>query len=319
MRREVDSIPGVIRSISDLAQIPGPLYLAIGVFDGVHLGHQAVIGRALAAARRDGGTAVVVTFDPHPVRALRPEQAPRLLTSTPHKLQLIRDLGVMHQLVIHFDREFAATAPEDFIRALAAASKPLREICVGFEWSFGKGRAGNLALLDRLGEELGFAEVGVPAVEIDGEIVSSTLIRHAVETGNLEHAERLLGRPFTILGTVVTGDQVGRKLGFPTANISAHNEQYPPNGVYAVKVQRGEDELRGVVNIGVRPTIANASGERVLEVHLFDFDGDIYGEDLEITFTKFLRSEQRFPGLDALKAQIARDVEAAKAIFREQG
>ena len=315
MHGEVDSIPGVLRSIDDLARIPGPLFLAIGVFDGVHLGHQAVICRALSGARQAGGNAVVVTFDPHPVRVLRPDQAPRLLTSTAHKLRLIRDLGVTRQLIIHFDRAFAATDPADFIRALAAACHPLSEICVGFEWSFGKGRAGNLALLERLGAEMGFAEVGVPAVQIDGEIVSSTLIRRAVEAGDLERAARLLGRPFTILGTVITGDRLGRTIGFPTANLSAHNEQYPPNGVYAVEVLRGAKTLRGVANIGVRPTIANASGERVLEVHLFDFNADIYGEDLEMTFSKFLRPEQKFAGLDALKTQIARDVQAARAFF----
>jgi len=317
MRSEVDSIPGVLRSIADLCTIPGPLFLAIGVFDGVHLGHQAVIQRALDDAQRSAGTAVVVTFDPHPVRVLRPEQAPRLLTSTAHKLRLIRDLGVARQLIIHFDPAFAATPPEEFIRALAAASQPLREICVGFEWSFGKGRAGNLALLERLGAEIGYSEVGVPAVEIDGEIVSSTLIRRAVEAGDLSRAARLLGREFTLLGTVIEGDRLGRTIGFPTANLSAHNEQYPPNGVYAVEVQRGAERLRGVVNIGVRPTIKNASGERVLEVHLFDFAADIYGDDLEITFRQFLRPEQKFSGLDALRAQIARDVQQARAFFRE--
>ena len=312
MRREVDSIPGVIRSISDLAQIPGPLYLAIGVFDGVHLGHQAVIRRALDAARRDGGTAVVVTFDPHPVRVLRPEHAPRLLTSTSHKLRLIRDLGVTHQLVIHFDRAFAATEPEDFIRALAAASQPLREICVGFEWSFGKGRAGNLALLDRLGHELGFDEVGVPAVTIDGEVVSSTATRAAVEAGDLAKAARLLGRAYSILGTVKPGAQLGRKLGFPTANFAAHNEQFPPNGVYAVNVEIQGRPIRGVANIGVRPTLEQAEGERLLEVHLLDFQGDLYGLDLEVVFRRFLRSEQKFPSLEALRAQIGCDAEAAR-------
>ncbi len=316
MRSEDDSIPGVLRTIAELGEISGPLFLAIGVFDGVHLGHQAVIQRALEDAQRGGGTAVVVTFDPHPVRVLRPAQAPRLLTSTAHKLRLIHGLGVARQLIIHFDAAFAATPPEDFIRALAAAAQPLREICVGFEWSFGRGRAGNLALLERLGTELGFSEVGVPAVEIDGEIVSSTLIRRAVEAGDLARAARLLGREFTLLGTVIEGDRLGRTIGFPTANLSAHNEQYPPNGVYAVEVQRGTEQLRGVVNIGVRPTIKNASGERVLEVHLFDFAGDIYGEDLEVAFRRFLRPEQKFAGLDELRAQIARDAEQARTCFR---
>jgi riboflavin kinase/FMN adenylyltransferase len=315
MQRGLDSTPGVLRTIDALRTVPGPLFLAIGVFDGVHLGHQAVIGRALEAARREGGTAVVVTFDPHPVRILRPEQAPRLLTSTEHKLQLIRALGATHQLIIHFDAAFAATPPEDFIRALVSGAQPLREICVGFEWSFGKGRAGNLALLERMGSELGFAEVGVPAVEMDGEIISSTLIRRAVEQGDLARAARMLGRNFTILGTVVEGDRLGRKLGFPTANLSAHNEQYPPNGVYAVQARHGERILPGVANIGVRPTVKQSAGERLLEVHLFDFDEEIYGEDLEITFRKFLRPEQKFAGLDELRQQIASDAEQARAVL----
>ncbi|HSI15300.1 MAG TPA: bifunctional riboflavin kinase/FAD synthetase [Chthoniobacter sp.] len=313
MQSGLDAIPGVLRSIDELRTLPGPLFLAIGVFDGVHRGHQAVIRRALEAARFADGTAVVVTFDPHPVRVLRPEQAPRLLTSTAHKLQLIRDLGVTHQLIIHFDLTFAATPPEDFIRALAAAAQPLREICVGFEWSFGKGRAGNLALLERLGGQLGFDEVGVPAVEMDGEIISSTLIRAAVENGDLARAAKLLGREFTILGTVVEGDRLGRKLGFPTANLSAHNEQYPPNGVYAVEAKRGDQVLPGVANIGVRPTVKHAGGERLLEVHLFDFSEEIYGEDLEITFRKFLRTEQKFAGLEELRAQIQKDAAEARA------
>ncbi len=304
-----------LTSVADLAGLPGPLFLAIGVFDGVHLGHQAVLRRALDDARVAGGTAVAVTFDPHPVRVLRPEQAPRLLTSTPHKLRLIREFGLVHILLIPFDLTFAMTEPAAFIRALASAAQPLREICVGFEWSFGKGRAGNLALLEQLGQELGFDEIGVPTVEVDGEIVSSTLIRRAVETGDLGRAARLLGREFTILGTVVEGDHLGRQLGFPTANLSAHNEQFPPNGVYAVEARLGVQRLRGVVNIGVRPTIQNAGGERVFEVHLFDFAEIIYGEDLEIAFRGFLRPEQKFPSLDALRAQIARDAAQARSVL----
>jgi riboflavin kinase/FMN adenylyltransferase len=301
--------------IAELSHLHGPLFLAIGVFDGVHLGHRAVIERAVADAERLGGTPVVVTFDPHPIRTLRPEHAPRLLTSTAHKIRLIRNLGVEHLLVIPFDAEFAATPPDVFIRALAAASRPLCEICVGFEWSFGKGRAGNLALLERLGVELGFSEVGVPAVTVDGQIVSSTLIRRAVEVGDLAKAARFLGRGYTILGTVTKGAQLGRTLGFPTANLSAHNEQFPPNGVYAVKIARGSTTFRGVGNIGVRPTVAEPGGERVFEVYLFDFEGDLYGEDLEVSFRSYLRAEEKFTDLDALRAQISRDAETARALF----
>ena len=298
--------------IEELSAIPGPIFLAIGVFDGVHLGHRAVIQRALADAQKAGGTAVVATFDPHPVRVLRPEKAPRILTSTEHKLRLIRALGVEHLLILPFTREFAETEPKEFLRDLAGAGKPLREICVGHEWCFGRNRAGNLALMAELGRELDFEEVGVPAVQVDGEVVSSTLIRGAIEAGDLARAARFLGREYAILGTVVRGDAIGRKLGFPTANLSAHNEQFPPNGVYTVEVQRNGTQMRGVANIGVRPTVANASGERLLEVHLFDFSDDIYGEDLEVTFHRLLRPERKFPSLDALKVQIAADVAAAK-------
>jgi riboflavin kinase / FMN adenylyltransferase len=302
--------------IEDLVAVPGPIFLAIGVFDGVHLGHRAVIERALSDARNAGGTAVVATFDPHPARILRPERAPRILTSTPHKQRLIRALGVEHLLILPFSREFADTEPEKFLHDLAAAGRPLREICVGHEWCFGKNRAGNLALMAEVGRQLGFEEVGVPAVQIDGEVASSTLIRSAIEAGDLARAARFLGREYAILGTVVRGEQLGRKLGFPTANLAAHNEQFPPNGVYAVDVRRNGTKLRGVANIGVRPTLANASGERLLEVYLFDFEGDLYGEDLEVTFSRFLRAEQKFASLDALKAQIAKDVREARDVLQ---
>jgi len=299
-------------SIAELSAVPGPVFLAIGVFDGVHLGHQAVIRRALEDAEAAGGTAVVVTFDPHPVRVMRPQQAPRLLTSTQHKAQLMERLGVSELLVLPFTPEFSAMPPEAFVLALHTACRPLREICVGHTWSFGRNRAGNLALLKQMGDKLGFDEIGLPVVKIGEEVVSSTSIRAAVETGDLERASRFLGRDFAILGTVVHGDQLGRTIGFPTANLSAHNEQFPPNGVYAVEAFYEGRTLPGVVNIGVRPTIETASGQRVLELHLFDFTADIYGQDVEVIFRRFLRPEQKFAGLDALKAQIALDVADAR-------
>lgn len=305
----------VLHSIAELNRVPGPLFLAIGVFDGVHLGHEAVIRRALNDAQIGHGTAVVVTFDPHPARVLRPQQAPRLLTSTVHKVRLIKALGIEYLLTVPFDATFAETPATRFIRQLVAAAHPLREICVGYEWCFGRGREGNLELLRTLGDEMGFDEVGVQAVQVDGTIVSSTLIRAAVEVGDLSGAARLLGRPYSILGTVVKGDQLGRKLGFPTANLSAHSEQFPPNGVYAVEAEWRDERLKGVVNIGVRPTIENAGGQRVLELHLFDFDRDVYGEDIEVTFRSFIRGEKKFAGLDELKAQIARDAKAAQVML----
>jgi len=308
-------MPTVLRAIPDLATLPGPIYLAIGVFDGLHLGHRSVLLRALADARAGGGSAVAVTFDPHPAKILRPASAPRLLTASAHKVLLIKALGIQAILVIPFTARFAATAPADFVLGLHAACHPLREICVGHEWSFGRGRAGNLEMLRQMGDRLGFDEVGVPAVQVDGEIVSSTTIRAAVETGDLARAARLLGRDYSILGTVIRGDQLGRTLGFPTANLSAHNEQFPPNGVYAVTALWRDRPLKGVVNLGVRPTIGSATGERLLELHLLDFDQKIYGEYVEVTFRLCLRPEQKFSTLDALKAQIARDVAEARRVL----
>jgi len=302
----------LLRSIPELATLPHPVFLAIGVFDGVHLGHQSVLLRALADARAAGGITVAVTFDPHPAKVLRPASAPRLLTASDHKLRLIRSLGIDSVLVIPFTAQFAATPPEDFVLQLHAACHPLREICVGHEWCFGRRRAGNLEMLRQMGDRLGFDEVGVPAVEADGEIVSSTAIRAAIEAGNLARASRLLGRDYPILGTVTRGDRIGRSLGFPTANLSAHNEQFPPNGVYAVTALWRGCSLKGVVNLGVRPTIHCATGERLLELHLFDFDQEIYGDDIEVTFRRHLRPEQKFPTLEALKAQITLDAEQAR-------
>ena len=302
-----------LHSIAELSQLPGPLFLAIGVFDGVHLGHQAVVSTSARHAQEAGGTAVVVTFDPHPARVLRPQEAPRLLTATQHKIALIREQGVEHLLVIKFDREFARTPPEDFVLELVRHAQPLREICVGHEWSFGKNRAGNLALLQKLGREDGFEVVGIPPVEVDGEVVSSTAIRRAIEQGDLARAARMLGREYTILGTVERGAQLGRKLGFPTANLSAHSEQFPPNGVYAAEAKIDGATLRGVVNLGLRPTVSGGQPQRLLELHLFDLDRDIYGEEVEVRFGKYLRSEKKFDDLEALAAQIARDVAAARA------
>jgi riboflavin kinase / FMN adenylyltransferase len=305
----------VLRSISELAELPGPLFLAIGVFDGVHLGHQAVISTSARHAKEAGGTPIVVTFDPHPVKVLRPNHAPHLITATRHKIALIRDLGVGHLLVLHFDRTFAATSPEEFVAQLVANSRPLREICVGHEWSFGKGRAGNLALLKQLGLTHNFNVVGVEAVTVNGEVVSSTAIRKAVAEGNLIKATQMLGREYTILGTVIAGEKLGRKLGFPTANLSAHSEQFPPNGVYVVEARRAGTLHRGVANLGYRPTVSGEKPERLLELHLFDLDRDIYGEELEVRFLHYLRPEQKFENVEALKTQIARDVEQAREAF----
>jgi riboflavin kinase/FMN adenylyltransferase len=306
----------ILRSIPELEKLRGPLFLAIGVFDGVHRGHQAVISTSADHARAGNGTPVVVTFDPHPEKVLRPEKAPHLLTATQHKIALIRNLGVGHLLVITFDKQFATTEPEDFVQQLVSNSKPLREICVGHEWSFGKNRRGNLDLLKRLGAKLDFQVVGVPPVRTNGEVVSSTAIRRAVEKGDFAKAAAMLGREYTILGTVTRGDNLGKKIGFPTANLSAHSEQFPPNGVYAAEAKIDSELHRGVINLGVRPTVSGGKSERVLEIHLFDFERDVYGRDVEVRFLKFLRPEKKFENIDALVAQVRRDVEEARALFQ---
>ncbi len=302
-----------VRSISELSKLRGPLFLAIGVFDGMHLGHQAVISTSAEHARSVNGTPVVVTFDPHPEKVLRPQAAPHLLTATQHKIGLIRDLGVGHLLIIAFDKQFAATEPEDFVQQLVKHSKPLREICVGHEWAFGKNRRGNLELLKKLGARFDFGVVGIPPVTVNGEIVSSTTIRQAVEAGDLRKAAAMLGREYTILGTVVRGDDLGKKIGFPTANLSAHNEQFPPNGVYFAQAMLDGVIYPGVLNLGYRPTVSSEK-DRVLEIHLFDFDRDIYGSDLEVRFVRYLRPEKKFESVDMLARQIALDVKQAREL-----
>ncbi|HEU0273798.1 MAG TPA: bifunctional riboflavin kinase/FAD synthetase [Candidatus Udaeobacter sp.] len=308
----------ILHSIPDLIRLPGPLFLAIGVFDGVHRGHQAVISTSADHARSANGTPVVVTFDPHPMKVLRPSKAPHLLTATQHKIGLIRDLGVRHLLVINFDKTFAATEPEDFVKRLVTHSKPLREICVGHEWSFGKDRRGNLDLLGKLGAQFDFQVVGIPAVTLEsGEPVSSTAIRHAIEAGDLAKAAEMLGREYTILGTVVQGEHLGKKIGFPTANLSAHNEQFPPNGVYFAHAAVDGMAYPGVVNLGYRPTVSSQKSDRVLEIHLFDFDREIYGKDVEVRFDQYLRPEQKFENLDALVGQIEVDVQRARGLLKK--
>ena len=309
----VISLMEILRSTSELSQLPGPIFLAIGVFDGVHRGHQAVICTSINHASAAGGTAVVVTFDPHPAKILRPKSAPHLLTATAHKLRLIRDLGAAHLLVIPFTREFAATAPEEFVGQLVVNSKPLREICVGHAWSFGKNRAGNLDLLRELGKRFDFNVVGIAPVKIDGQVVSSTAIRRAVEAGDLAKAATMLGRDYTILGTVTGGEKLGKKIGFPTANLSAHNEQFPPDGVYFAEAWIDGVRHQGVVNLGYRPTVSRTT-ERTLEIHLLDFDSEIYGQDVEVRFLQYLRPEKKFDDLDALVRQIKSDVEQARKL-----
>jgi riboflavin kinase/FMN adenylyltransferase len=312
----------VHRSISELAHAPGPVVLAIGVFDGLHLGHRAVLESAQTEANRLGGTAVPLSFDPHPAQVLRPEAAPLLLTSPAHKLNLLKGMGFSHSLLLSFDRTVASTSPDEFIKSLVHSARPLAAICVGQEWSFGKGRQGNLRKLAQLGAQLRFQEIGVPEIHLDGEAVSSTRIRNAVALGNFPEAERLLGRPFSLLAPVQHGRALGRTIGFPTANLVLSHQQLPPNGVYAVWVRLAQwnKVYAGVANLGTRPTVDSQALHPCLEVHLFDFEGDLYEQTIEVQFESLLRDERKFESLEQLREQIQRDAAQARTLLtRETG
>ena len=309
----------VFRTFEELARHSHKVCLAIGVFDGVHLGHQRVIGEARDDARAAGGTAVVLTFDPHPMRVLRPEKAPLLLTSTEHKLALIGSLDVDACLLLTFDKPFSLTVPEQFIDAVARQTNQLQEICVGTRFRFGHDRAGDVRLMETLAPRYGFLAKEIKSVMLDGEMVSSTSIRNHVLNGQLDRAAAMLGRPFSILGTVEPGDHRGHELGFPTANLDTRNEILPPDGVYAVRVTAEGQSHKGVVNIGVRPTFAEAQSRRVTEVHILDFTGDLYGQHIEVLFLSKLRDERKFGSIDDLKLQIATDILAARRILGSVG
>jgi len=309
----------LLREIEDLKKLTGPLHMAIGFFDGVHLGHRAVIDPVLESSRSQGGDAVVVTFDPHPGEVLSAREAPRLLTSTFHKVRIFAtNLGARNVLVLRFDHDFAGQTGQEFIESLVGAAESvggIAGISVGKGWKFGSRRDGNLEMLTALGKKFGFRVSGVETVQVDGETVSSTRIREAVASGNFDLARRLLGREFTLLGTVVKGRKLGRTLGFPTANLAVESEQFPPAGVYAVRATGAGDSWEGVGNLGYRPTVEGAAEELLLEVHLFGLEHEIYGEEIEVEFVSYLRGEKKFDSVDALEEQIARDIENAHAIF----
>lgn len=302
--------------LEELSALGQPLHLALGVFDGMHAGHQAVIGRAVTAAKREGGLAGLLTFDPHPIRVIAPGKAPAsLLETLDHKANLVSGLGVGLFIPLHFDAEMAAMEAADFIEQLTAA--PVRTITVGEDWRFGHNRNGDVPFLRRESEKRGFRLEAVPPVMFDGDRISSTRIRQAIHDGNLDEAARMLGRPYSVNGRVTQGDQLGRTLGFPTANLATGNLQLPPCGVWVVRVTDDDgNRWNGVANLGVRPTVGG--DKRQLEVHLFDFSGDLYGRDLDVRFERHLRDEMKFPSLEALRLQIGNDVGAAREFLEKQ-
>lgn len=257
----------------------------------------------------NGGAAGVLTFDPYPLRVLAPDKAPkRLLASLDHKAEILAALGIDFLLVLRFDRERATQEPEDFVREICAAG--VKTIAVGEDWRFGRARRGDTRLLGEMGASLDLHLEAAPPVMLDGERISSTRIRQAIRDGRMDVAAKMLGRPYTVEGRVVEGRKLGRQLGFPTANMETGEEQLPSDGVWVVRARVGEERLGGVANLGVRPTVDGMN--RSLEVHLFNFAGDIYGRVIEVEFTHFLRGERRFDSLDELKAAILADAAHAR-------
>lgn len=302
--------------------------LTIGNFDGIHLGHRAIMETVIERARLLDGESVVLTFDPHPRKVLRPESAPSLLATREQKLEALEQVGIDVAILQPFDLEFARTSPESFVRDLVWGCIRPREVFVGYDFHFGRDREGSMAALSEIGARLGFSVTIIPEIRIAERDVNSTRIRELLAEGSVEEAEILLGRPFAVRSRVLEGDRRGRTLGFPTANLAPENEILPDVGVYAGELrilerpgdagpasteqgQKKEERYAAVVNVGRRPTFYE-DGRLLAEAHLLDYDGDLYGASVELAFFERLRAERKFPGPDALKVQIAADIEAAR-------
>lgn len=296
-----------------------PVHLAMGVFDGVHLGHQMVIRQSLADAEATGGTPVVVTFDRHPAAVVDPESAPALVQPLWRRLEAIAETGVDTVLVFTFDEAFSRQPAEAFVKRLVQGFGKLASVSVGEGFVFGHRRSGNVALLERLGKGAGFGVYGIPPLRLGGKVVSSSQVRELVSTGDFSGASFLLGRPYDLAGEVVAGDRKGTQIGFPTANLAVKGIVLPPPGVYAAVARMGNTRKAAAVNIGVRPTVGGSSGDLRVEAHLLDFEGDLYGERLCLEFRGRIRGEERFGSLEQLAAQIERDVEAVRKWSRNGG
>lgn len=289
-------------------------YVALGNFDGFHLGHQAVVGRAVERARAAGRPAIVATFDPHPMRYFRPDSAYFRLTTLDQRAALFADAGVDAMYVFDFDAALAALSAEDFVTERLVRDLGVSGVATGEDFTFGKGRSGDIPLLRALGEANGFSVDTIAPVQRDGATVSSTRIRAALRDGDPREAARLLTRPYTIAGVVQHGDKVGRTLGFPTANIDMANYLRPKFGIYAVRGRLADGRmLDGAANLGVRPSFDPP--KELLEPYFFDFSGDLYGQQIAVELIDFIRPEAKFDSMDALMAQMADDVMTAKRLL----
>ena len=302
------------------SDLPHGGVLTIGNFDGVHLAHQEMLRRVVARAREIDAPAVVLTFDPHPMKVLHPQRAPKLIQTARQREEALSELGVDALVVVPFTREFASMPAEEFVRDLLGRCLGAREVHVGSSFVFGCGKRGNVDLLSRLGGEAGIRVVPLDIV-VDGEdAVSSTRVRTLVEAGNVVEARRLLGRPYAMDGVIAKGDRMGRKIGFPTINLRSENELYPRDGVYVTQVllRSFERTFNCVTNIGRRPTVYEDYATTI-ESYIFDFSSDVYGEAICLAFHERLRDEMVFPSMLELTAQIRRDVEATRLWFLSRG
>ena len=302
----------IIHSADELNAGGRKVCLAIGFFDGVHLGHQQIIRQTLADARQHDAVALVLTFDRHPNTVVAPARVPPLIYSLSRKLSAIETLGPDAVLLIHFDEKFSRQTGEAFIHDLVRTLGRIHSLCVGANFVFGYKRGGDVELLKRMGAELKFTVHGLAAVALDGQAVSSTRIREAISQGNLDAASQMLGRAYSLAGQVIKGDGIGEKLGFPTANLEVAGLALPPTGVYLVQAQLNGKRCRGLLNLGYRPTLQNPVPELRVEAHLLEFSDDLYGQELELTFIEKVREEKKFGSLDELRKQIACDVDQAK-------
>ena len=301
-------------------ELPRELIATVGNFDGIHTGQRRVLDLVAARARETGLRSAVVTFEPHPLSVLRPEQAPALLTTAAQKEALLAEAGIDELLVVRFTPKLSRLPARRFVRDFLVARVAVREVYVGSSFVFGRDREGDLSLLQAMGSSFGFAAFGFAEVSSGGKPVSSTRIRAAVAAGELEEAERLLGRWYSLSGIVVRGDGRGRGLGWPTANLAVDNELLPADGVYVTRLRIASlgEVLPSVTNVGTRPTVY-AEHPRLVECHVLDFDRDIYGERVELEIRCRLRAERKFSSVELLREQIGRDVEAAREYFAAAG
>jgi riboflavin kinase/FMN adenylyltransferase len=300
----------IVRGLESFPPDSVPSAVALGAFDGIHLGHRAILGTAVTQARHDKLRALACTFDRHPMEVLQPDRAPLPITTLEERLELIAETGIDTTVVIPFTPAVAGIEAQTFVRDVLVGTLKARAIVVGFNHRFGRGARGDAKLLEALAATLGFRAHIVPALMVDGVAVSSSEIRAALQRGDLPDAARLLGRPYSIRGEVVRGAGRGRTLGFPTANVKTDRPLGLPVGVYVCRLTVGGRQHQAVVNVGFRPTFGET--ELAVEAHVLDFTGDLYDERVTLTFVRRLREERKFPSVDALREQIALDVAAAR-------